>query len=629
MCGIIGIYSQSTPVAASSIGKALAALSHRGPDGTGLWQARHGLAALGHTRLSVIDLETGAQPIASEDGQLQIVCNGEFYGFEELRAQLQARGHRFRTRSDSEVALHLYEEHGTDCLKYLRGEFAFIIWDERRRTLMAARDRFGIKPLCYAQVAGRLYIASEAKALFAAGVSADWDEYSFYHAASLQYVPPDRTLFNGVRQVPPGTYLLVRDNSISLTRYWDLDYPREPRAELDEQEAIEEFRSRLTEAVRLRLRADVPVACYLSGGLDSSAILGLVMAERGAPVDCFSICFDDERYDEFNIAAETARHCGARFHPIAVSPAALLDNLSAAVYYSEGLAINGHLPAKFILSRKVKEAGVKVVLTGEGADEIAAGYLHLRTDLLAQQGQRLYGDDNIIIGIQLPHGESLPLHAVQERLGFVPSFLQAKGTFGQRLHALLAPDLHAHFSGLDCYRALMESVNVSDQLCGRHPVNQSLYLWTKLSLANYILKTLGDGTEMANSVEGRLPFLDHHLFELARRLPMPLKIKNGVEKFIIREAARPVLTETVYRREKHPFTAPPLIDKGAEFVQDILRGQAFAKLPFFDHARVVSLLDQLPAMNQLDRQAVDPVLMTILTAVIIEQELLTTETRRW
>ena len=527
---------------------------------------------LGHARLSIIDLATGDQPIASEDEALQIVVNGEFYDFERIQRDLEGRGHRLRTRSDSEIALHLYEDFGTACLRHLRGEFAFVLWDGPNDTLFAARDRFGIKPLYYTTHRGTLYLASEIKALLAAGVPARWDRAAFFQANHfLGHRPPDRTLFEGVYPVPPGHYLLASGGQVRLIRYWDFDYPAadDARPAGPDAEYAERFRHALDEAVRLRLRADVPVGCYLSGGLDSCAVLGLAATHRTEPIRAFTLTFDRADYDEGAIAREMAAHAGAEFHPIPIRQADLADHFADATWQAETLFLNAHGVAKYLLSRAVRDAGYKVVLTGEGSDEILAGYAHFRRDMLLHnaQGQdaqavrqlleQLQANNPVSRGLLLPDGEPPPLASVRRALGFVPSWLEALATAATRLRALFAADFAAEFAGRDPYRVFLNGLDVAGQLAGREPVNQSLYLWSKAVLPNYILAVLGDRMEMAHSVEGRVPFLDHHVVELVRDLPVSQKIRGMTEKYVLREAARPVLTATVYGRQKHPFLAPP------------------------------------------------------------------------
>jgi asparagine synthase (glutamine-hydrolysing) len=631
MCGVFGLYSPDRPVTQARLKSATDALYHRGPDGEGFWISPDARMGLGHRRLSIIDLSTGGQPLLNARGDIAAVVNGEFYDHRRIRAELEAKGHRFKTRSDSEILLYLYEEHGTDCLKYLRGEFAFILWDGRKKLIFAARDRFGIKPLCHAQDAGgALYLASEAKAIFAAGFGAAWDHDAFFHACAAQYTPVDRTLFAGVRQVPPGHFLIRDGKGLVLHKYWDIDYPPEPISALkSDAEWLELFESMFADAVRLRLQADVPVCAHLSGGLDSSAIAAYAARTQGRPLDCFTVSFGEEGYDELPVAREMAEKLGASLHVVRVSQDDIVRAIPEAVAYSEGLSINGHLAGKFMLNRAIRAAGFKVALSGEGADELLAGYPHLREDLILTDGgekerlAKLYGSNDKLAGVFLQHGDALPTDSVARALGHTPSFLRAKASLGLRVTSLLSKDYLAAMGARDVYREIVEAFDVKGQLAGRHPVNQSSYLWTKLALAGYILRTLGDGCEMAHAVEGRVPFLDHVLFEKMRALPLRMKIRDLTEKFILREAARPLLTETVYRRQKHPFIAPPVSRFSNPaldgFIQDTLRSEAFRAMPFFDSGKVIAWLDDLPQKSAQDRVAAEPVLMMTLSSFLIHK----------
>lgn len=642
MCGIfavhIGARDSGATVSEPVVMAALNAINHRGPDGKGLYISTSGTVALGHTRLATVGIATGAQPISSEDGRIHMIVNGEFYDFERIRSELQAKGYKFKTTGDSEIALHLYEEYGIDCLKHLRGEFALVVWDERKEQLFVARDRFGIKPIVYHLKDGTLHLASEAKAIFATGIAANWDEESFFHSANMQYVLPDRTLFAGINQLPPGHFLVARGPNVTIERYWDLDYGLEADAlgsgssafssSASEESLIAEFGEKLEDAVRVRLRAEAPVCAHLSGGLDSSAVVGLAMKHHSKPLKCYSISFEEESYDEQVIAREMADFAGADFEPIYVSQKQLIECLPDAVYYSEGFAVNGHLPAKYILNQTIRKGGYKVALTGEGADEVVAGYPHLRSDLFKSDGRQnllanLHATNKASAGIMLQHGQSLSLAAVEEKLGYVPGFLEAKGTLGHKLCAVLTDQFKKQFSGRDSYRELIDCFDIEGQLAGRNRVNQSLYLWSKTALVNYILRTLGDGMEMANSIEGRLPFLDHHLFEFVRKLPLSLKIKGTTEKYVLREAVKPVISKTIYERQKHPFVAPPLSrfsnSEADSVLQDVLRSKNFQSVPYFDQKKVIALLDSLPEMKAEDRSAVDPVLMTAMSAAALHE----------
>jgi asparagine synthase (glutamine-hydrolysing) len=290
MCGIVAAYSPQGAVSAEELEAGTRRLYHRGPDGQRRWVSDDGRVGLGHARLSIIDLATGDQPIANEDEQIRIVVNGEFYGYEAIQKELEGRGHRLRTKSDSEIALHLYEDFGLQFLQHLRGEFALVLWDGRLRRLVAARDRFGIKPLFYARSGDTLRFASEVKALFAMGVPARWDAESVFHAVTMTGYQ-SRTLYEGVFQVPPGHFAIATDRHFQTNPYWDFDYPKAGQAGGGKSEAehVAEFRGAFEEAVRIRLRADVPVGVYLSGGLDSCSVLGMAARHHPAPLKAFTL----------------------------------------------------------------------------------------------------------------------------------------------------------------------------------------------------------------------------------------------------------------------------------------------------------------------------------------------------
>jgi len=631
MCGIVAIFSKNGSISAEALARATQNLRHRGPDGQRHWIAADGSVGLGHARLSIIDLTTGDQPIANEDESLRIIVNGEFYGYEAIQKHLEEAGHRLRTRSDSEVALHLYEDFGAHCLQHLRGEFAIVLWDSVNRTMFAARDRFGIKPLFYAFHENKLYLASEVKALFAAGVPARWNGESVYH--SLEFGGhQSRTLFEGVFQIPPGHYMVTTEKRSQLYKYWDLDYPKEsesgpPRSDA---EYAEEFRHALEEAVRMRLRADVPVACYLSGGIDSCAILGLAARHHPEPIRAFTLSFDRPEYDEAAVAREMAAKAGAQFIAIPIRQDEIADNFAEAIQQAETLCVNAHGVAKFLLSRAVRQAGYKVVLTGEGSDEMLGGYLHFRRDMLARNrnGAGLLPSKLEKVGPSTckaspSSGNGRSLEGIRGLLGFVPGWIETSSTQSVKMHAILSDDFFETFKEQEGYRSFFNDIDIRGQLAGRHPLHQSLYLWTKTRLANYMLTLLGDRMEMAHSIEGRVPFLDHRLFEVVRSQPVTQKIRGGTQKYVLRESARDVITETVYRRPKHAFLSPPaaLNPQGrlSVLMQDTLRGPLLAALPFFNQKKVVSILDNLHTMDEGSGVANDQVLMILLSACVLQE----------
>jgi asparagine synthase (glutamine-hydrolysing) len=636
MCGLVGIFSRRGPLSEERLQKATRSLFHRGPDGQRHWVSPDRRVGFGHARLSIIDLTTGDQPIASEDGRSQIIVNGEFYGYEAIQRELEQSGHRLRTRSDSEIALHLYQDLGPQCLHRLRGEFALLIWDHNHRTLFAARDRFGIKPLFYAFHEETLYLASEVKALFAAGVPARWDAESVAQCAEMGGHQL-RTLYDGVFQVPAGHYLIATEKHFQLVPYWDFNYPpaSESRPQRSDADYIAEFRHVLEEAVRIRLRADVPVGCYLSGGIDSCAVLGLAARNRADPVRAFTLTFDRNDYDEGPQAREMAAKAGAEFIPIPIRQDDLADHFADAVIQSETFALNAHVAAKYLLSRAVRDAGFKVVMTGEGSDEILAGYAHFRRDMLLynQDGQdpaavarllqELEQNNPVSRGLLLPHGETLPLEGVKRLLGFLPTWMETFAARSAKVRALLTDGFLEDFGTREPYQALLSGIDVRRQLIGRSAVHQSLYLWSKTMLPLYILTVLGDRMEMAHSVEGRVPFLDHHVVETIRSQPVNLKIRGMTEKYVLREAVRDVITDTIYRRQKHPFMSPPATlnpeGKLHDFVQDRLRGKALAAIPFFDQKKVIRLLDQVDSMDEGARVANDQILMFLTSACVLQE----------
>jgi asparagine synthase (glutamine-hydrolysing) len=599
MCGIVAQFSTGAPVSANALRRATAALHHRGPDGQRQWIAPHGRVGLGHARLSIIDLETGDQPIANEDGQLQIVVNGEFYDYQRYQKDLEQRGHRLRTRSDSEILVHLYEDLGTHCLRELRGEFAFVLWDERNGLLFAARDRFGIKPLFYSQFGDTLHIASEAKALFAAGVPARWDHESVYQDLHM-IADGDRTLFHGVYQVPPGHYLLATRQRFQVVPYWDLQYPTadNPAPERSEAEHVERMRHELGESIRLRLRADVPVGVYLSGGLDSCAVLGFAASLSERPLEAFTIAFEEGPFDESPIAAEMARKAGANFHVFRMPEDLLADHFADAVWHCETITGNANFVAKFLLSEKVRDFGFKVVLTGEGSDELLGGYPFFRQDMLqyGMPGEEAEATRRRVAELRAanrqygafgaPSGDSLSTESVARVLGYVPTWIQTRGIIGNRVRTLLSPAFAQEFPGRDPYQMFLNRLDLPEG-APRDPLNQSMWLWLKAVFPNKLLNFLGDRSEMAHSIEGRTPFLDHVLAEAVNRMPVSMKVHGMTEKYVLREAAKPHLTDTVYKRQKHPFMAPPeLKARMRERVLDTVNGPALEALPFFDAAAV-------------------------------------------
>jgi asparagine synthase (glutamine-hydrolysing) len=387
--------------------------------------------------------------------------------------------------------------------------------------------------------------------------------------------------------------------------------------------------------VRIRLRADVPVGVYLSGGLDSCAVLGLAARHHPDPIRAFTLTFEDAAYDEGPIAREMAALAGAEFNPIPISQNHLAENFAAAILQSETFCVNAHGVAKFLLSKAVRDAGYKVVITGEGSDEVLGGYAHFRRDMLLynREGQDereieqllawLNENNTVSRGLLLPDGDVGNLEAVRRILGYVPSWFETFSSRAVKAQPLLGDDFGCRFKHRESYVQLLSDIDVPGQLKGRDALNQSLYLWGKSVLANYILTMLGDRMEMAHSIEGRVPFLDHHVVECICRQPVNQKIRGMTEKYVLREGVRDVITDTVYRRQKHPFLSPPATLNPEQtfntYVQDVLRGSVMASIPYFNQKKIVAMLDGLDRMNAGERTSFDQILMPLVSMCVIHE----------
>lgn len=628
MCGLVAVLDRRRRPNREAVDRGLDAIAHRGPDSASTWQSPGGEIVLGHKRLSLVDLATGDQPVVNETGTIHAIVNGEFYGFEAIRADLESRGHRFRSKSDSEILIHLYEDHGTACVHHLRGEYAFVLWDETDQSLFAGRDRFGIKPLFYAHIDGRLSFASEVKALHATGVSPAWDERAFLQTLTIGSTVT-RSLFRDVTSLAPGCHLVEKAGAVTIRRYWDFDFlPEHDIAPRSDADYAEEFLAMFDDAVRVRMRADVPIGCYLSGGLDSCSILALMSKHAGTPIQAFTLGFDHPGYDETALAREMARHAGADLTLVPVDQAALAASFSDSVWHAEKFFFNAHGVGKYLLSAAVHDAGYKAVLTGEGADEILAGYAHFRLDALRRAGgdtartsEKALVDANEVSQILLMTSASAaPVPSLADRLGYTPAFTEPWRVNCQRMAGILPPG----FDPSEEYASWLEEMDVAGQMTGRDVVNQSLYLWNETALPGYMLTILGDRMEMAHSIEGRLPFLDHHLVEFTRSLPVSQKIKGNTEKFVLREAMRPVLPAAVSGRQKHPFTAPPtLLDPDGPFygmVRDVLSGPSLAGLPCLDTRALRKTLDRLPDMDPAERITWEVPLTAIFSGCLLAEQ---------
>ncbi len=580
MCGIAGIFNANPEqkIDPQLLVNMAAIQHHRGPDGFGYKTIDGCGVGFSHARLSIIDLneERARQPFLSADENLLLAHNGEFYDYKRIRAELTLKGARFRAKSDSEMVLHLYPRLGLeDMLPHLRGEFAFALYDKKHDRLMLVRDRFGIKPLYWTRTDDKIVFGSELKVLFAhPEVPRRFNARGLYHQL-MQTIVPGTTAFDGIHQIKPGHVVIIERKHgkfhITDQKYWDMDFPlqseREKNDRDDEEYYIEGVRKKLLEAVQLRLEADVPVACYLSGGIDSCSTLGLAAASQQSPVKAFTIGFDDSDYDETPIAREMAGSVGADQDVMLLNAGHLYDNFEETLWHTERTIYNTLGVAKLLMSRHVNQAGYKVVVTGEGSDELFGGYPAFRRDMFlhgmdtlspaerAEWEGMLAEANKLFKGAMLAEDEvSDP--SLDELVGFTPSCLQPWLASAAHVSDLLHPELRKQVEGYQPGKAIAEALD-GDMLEGRHPLDKAQYVWIKTMLEGQILTWGGDRVDMANSMEARPPFLDHHLAEHCALLPPAMRIKGRTEKYVLREAMKGILPKTLYEREKFAFMAPP------------------------------------------------------------------------
>jgi asparagine synthase (glutamine-hydrolysing) len=632
MCGIAGMFDRRgrRPASEGDLRRMLAPLRHRGPDEFGI--LLDGETGLGNARLAIIDLLGGSQPITNEDESLWIVYNGEVFNHPELREGLRARGHQFRTDSDTEVILHLYEDFGPSCLAKMNGQFAVAIWDTRRRRLFLARDRLGVRPLFHTQLAdGTVLFASEIKSLLCdRRVSTVLDPEALIEVFTFWATQSPRTVFRGIEELPPGHYLVADADSIQIRSYWENCFPAEANGQQSRpiEELIEEFRALLMDACRIRLRADVPVGAYLSGGLDSSTIAALVRRYSPNRLVTFSIAFDDPRFDESAFQKEMAACLGTDHRVVRTSYADVGRVFPEVVWHAETPLMRTAPAPMFLLSKLVRENGFKVVLTGEGADEFLGGYdlfkeAKLRRFWAAQPESklrpllfsRLYPDIQALgqsnpsflaafFGHGLGEVESpWYSHAVRWRnnrrtLRFFNPGLLASST--QEWSARLATGLPADFPRWS-------------------PLARAQFLEIKTFLSQYLLSSQGDRMGMAHSVEGRFPFLDTRLVEFCNRLPPRMKLRGLREKHLLREAVRPWLPEVIRQRPKRPYRAPVhrsfFNEATPDYVGELLSPESLRAAGYFKPDAVTQLVRKIEsggALGETDDMALVGVLSTQL-----------------
>ncbi|HEU0180193.1 MAG TPA: asparagine synthase (glutamine-hydrolyzing) [Blastocatellia bacterium] len=602
MCGIVGMIGpelmENAAAARDQIARMLGVIEHRGPDDEGHY-IEPGIA-MGMRRLSIIDLATGRQPISNEDGSIWIVFNGEIYNHRELRETLLARGHKLRTRSDTETIAHLYEDEGERCVERLRGMFAFAIWDRRERRLFLARDRVGKKPLHYAMAGRTLVFGSEIKSLLQhPGVKREVNMRAISDFLSFGYVPDPATAFVGVHKLPPGHTMTFKDGLISARRYWDFDYSGDlgegegRKPEPREEDYVERLRELIAESVRARLESDVPLGAFLSGGIDSSVVVAMMARQMGRPVKTFSIGFSDAGFDELRYARIAARHLGADHHEFVVTPDVCRLVEEIVWHHDEPFADVSSVPT-YVVSKMAREH-VTVALSGDGGDEVFGGYERYVVDRRRQRYERVPA---FLRRGLLRASQSLPQGAYGKRflrsIALEPAarYVDSVTYFDRDSQLnLFSEDARRALAGYDPAERFERTFAAT---ASRSRLGRLLYLDSKTYLPGDILVKV-DRMSMANSLETRAPLLDHHLIEFAQTIPASLKLRGLETKYILKRAAEGLIPDEIINRPKQGFDVPIrrwFNRELREMLDDTLRSARARERGDFNHRAVLAILDE-------------------------------------
>ncbi|MBM4314046.1 MAG: asparagine synthase (glutamine-hydrolyzing) [Deltaproteobacteria bacterium] len=609
MCGIAGIvdlWGKNT-VERPVLEAMAKTLVHRGPDDAGFHvEDRWGFA---FRRLAILDLTTGNQPHYNEDRTIVSVCNGEIYNYRELKETLIARGHQFQTTCDVEVLVHLYEEEGREFLNRLNGQFSFAIYDRAERNLFLARDHVGITPLFFTEAGGSFIFASEVKAILKhPAVRRSVDLTGLDQVFTFPGTVSPTTMFTGIHSLKPGHCVTVRNGKVEIREYWDLSYPGEGEAGDGRPESfyVEQLDELLRQAVRYRLNADVPVGFYLSGGLDSSLIAAIISdVHPGEQRHSFSIGFHQPDIDERKYQRLVSSQVNSIHHEILFDWPDIINRIKTAVYHAESPLKESYDTCSLALSELVRSEGMKVILTGEGSDELFGGYVGYRFDMLQRDGVD-----------EIDDAETQIEKEIRQRLWGDSRFLYERDFFAFR-ETKAALYSQAVGSMLDDFCAEgRELVDVS-KMVGRHPLHKRSYADFKLRLSDHLLSDHGDRVSLANSVEARYPFLDREVIEFARTLPVSLLMRDAAEKYIVRRTARRYLPEAVVNRQKFGFVAPGspyLVKQNVPWLNDLLAYDKIQREGYFNPDTIERLKKTYRGDNFTVNQTFDnDLLMTVIT----------------
>jgi asparagine synthase (glutamine-hydrolysing) len=639
MCGIAGIYSKKdlSENPEDLLRRMLARIQYRGPDENGIYINKR--VALGSVRLSIIDIRSGQQPLSTPDGKYWIVFNGEIFNYVELKTDLVRLGYTFRTESDTEVLLCSYLEYGENCLNRLNGQFVFAIWDNEKKELFMARDRVGIRPLFYTTANSSFVFASEIKSLFEhPGVQAEIDPVSLSQVFTFWSTLTPGTVFKGIYELPPGHYIRISDDKTEIKAFWSLAFPLSRdqffRGTIDD--AVSELEMLLSDAVRIRLRADVQVAAYLSGGLDSSATTALIKKVAPETLQTFSIGFEDDEFDETPYQREVSGYLGTRHTAFTCTHQDIGSYFPDVVWHSEIPILRTAPVPMFCLSKKVRENGIKVVITGEGADEMLAGYDIFKEGIIREFWSREPDSKYRPLLLQklYPYlaqfqgkNKSMLKFFYGYQLGdtgspFYSHALRWKNTSG--IHNFFSNDIRSAQTGIDQYDAVKKMLPPGfDQY---DLLGKAQWLETVIFMSSYLLSSQGDRVSMANSVEGRYPFLDYRVIEFAATLPSDYKLHGLNEKFILKRMMNGRLPERVLKRPKQAYRAPIarsfLSSPAREYVMDLLSERDITKTGIFSYPPVQRLIQKISTGDMVTEMENMALAGTISTQLIYHQYIL-------
>ncbi|MDE2269253.1 MAG: asparagine synthase (glutamine-hydrolyzing) [Betaproteobacteria bacterium] len=610
MCGIAGRLNWNAPIDPAQLAAMIGQLHHRGPDQQGFYNK--GPIGLAHARLSIIDLSGGDQPMCNEDGTVWVVFNGEIFNYIELRAELQRRGHHFATQSDTEVLVHLYEDHGDALVDQLNGQFAFALWDGPRQRLLLARDRTGIRPLFHTRVPGGLAFASEVKALFALPeVPRRLDAKALGEVFTYWAPLPPHAVFEGIESLPPGHVMSVDARGTQTRRYWDWSFPPAPIE--DERSAAacaDELRDLLIDAVRLQLRADVPVAAYLSGGLDSSIVTTLIRHYTDTPLRTFSLTFDDAEFDESPWQQQLVRHLGTNHTTVHCTRADIAAAFPRTIAHTETPIVRTAPAPMMLLAAGVRAAGYKVALTGEGADEVFGGYdlfkeARVRRFMARQPASRWRPRLLERLYPYLKHspaaGRAMTERFFREGEAHFrePWFAHLpRWTTTRRITGFLSPEWRAAATAADPIATI--AAQLPADISRWEPLCQDQYIEAHTLMSGYLLCSQGDRMAMAQSIETRFPFLDHRLIAFASQLPPRYKLMGLMEKYLLKRSMDGLLPDALRHRTKQPYRAPDsqsFFHNGepVDYVADLFSAARLKDAGYFDPQAAIRLFDKARA----------------------------------